>query len=152
MKLKSYVSLDTDWAQPVATASAQPITRTCLPGIICFFIGIASGQRPLAIVEHQTYFLDLGAQGAVFEFEQCHDRPLIVPDQAQDFDDGGVALAEGRAAAVVLSPVAQMHARDAFMVAFEEAQAIPIGGGVVSDVQGGLEVRRESEPFLKSLL
>src|SRR5690348_15123334 len=131
---------------------APAIRTNGLPGIIDLSFGRPLGQRPLAIIEHQTYFFDLGPECAVLELEQGDDRPVIIADQPQDFDDWRIAFAKRGAAAVVFSSVAEMHARYALVVSLEEAYAIAVGGSKVARVESGFEIGRESEPLFKTSL
>jgi hypothetical protein len=48
---------------------------------------------------------NFGAQGPMLEFQQRHDGPLVVADQAQNFDNRRVSLAERRAASIVLPAI-----------------------------------------------
>src|SRR5690348_9915157 len=105
----------------------------------------SSLKRTLAIIETNLDFLDARKQRAVFKFEQCDDRPMIVTNHAKERDDRCVSLAEGSATAVVSPAITEMHAGHAIVMPFHEAQAILVRSCKVTNIERGFEIGREGQ-------
>ena len=79
-------------------------------------------QRVAAILESAGNFGHAVGAGRnlVFELDGALDVPVVVPDQAQDFRDRRVALAERRVGAFMHLSVLQMHMGDALVIFLDE--------------------------------
>src|SRR5579864_1617396 len=88
----------------------------------------------------------------MLEFKQRDNGPLVVPNQAENFDNWRVTLAERCAASIILPAIAKMNSGHALMVPFEESQAIPVAGGEVANIQNRLEVGGKGEALLNACL